>query len=93
MVLINYYLLLYVKIITHEPLGKFYLSADPQQRGKQPDYLFTDNETNTARLFGDSQPGYRKDAFHEYVIAGNKEAVNPDKTGTKAAVSYRLNVA
>lgn len=77
----------------HESLGRFYLSADSLQRGKQPDYLFTDNETNTARLFGDSQPGYRKDAFHEYVIAGNKGAVNPDKTGTKAAVSYRLNVA
>jgi hypothetical protein len=33
-----------------------------------------------------------KDAFHDYVIGGNKEAVNPDKTGTKAAAHYALQV-
>ena len=36
---------------------------------------------------------YVKDAFHEYVIAGKQDAVNPAKTGTKAAAHYALNIA
>ena len=33
-----------------------------------------------------------KDAFHEYVVSGKQEAVNPSETGTKAAAHYRLEV-
>ena len=58
-----------------------------------PELLFTENETNVARLWG--QPNampYVKDAFHEYVVNGNKGAVNPDKKGTKAAASYTLRI-
>ncbi len=33
-----------------------------------------------------------KDAFHQYVISGNAEALNPAKTGTKAAARYILDV-
>jgi hypothetical protein len=33
-----------------------------------------------------------KDAFHEYIVPGKTEAVNPNKTGTKAAAHYRLEV-
>jgi hypothetical protein len=33
-----------------------------------------------------------KDAFHEYVIHGRAEAVNPAHTGTKAAALYRLRI-
>ena len=33
-----------------------------------------------------------KDAFHEYVISGKSEAVNPSKVGTKAASRYILEV-
>ena len=55
--------------------------------------LFTENESNAGRLWGqpNSSP-YVKDAFHEYVIAGKKDAVNPGKTGTKAAAHYVLKV-
>ncbi len=35
---------------------------------------------------------YVKDAFHQYVISGQGEAVNPAKTGTKAAAHYVLDV-
>jgi hypothetical protein len=35
---------------------------------------------------------YVKDAFHEYLIAGRGEAVNPAKVGTKAAAHYVLDV-
>ena len=58
-----------------------------------PALLFCDNETNVRRLYGQSEAkGFFKDAFHEYVIAGNKAAVNPALTGTKAGLLYELNI-
>ncbi|HEX6553419.1 MAG TPA: hypothetical protein VF026_11710 [Ktedonobacteraceae bacterium] len=56
--------------------------------------LFTNNDTNLKRLFGvqDSAP-YVKDAFHEYLIHGNRAAVNPAHTGTKAAALYARTIA
>jgi len=59
----------------------------------QPELLFTENETNSARLFGGrNRSSYVKDAFHEYVIHGNKAAVNPDQMGTKIAAYYPLQL-
>ena len=58
-----------------------------------PELLFTENESNATRLWGQANSSpYVKDAFHEYVVSGKKEAVNPSKTGTKAAAHYRLEV-
>jgi hypothetical protein len=54
--------------------------------------LFTENETNTERLYGVPRPPYVKDAFHAYVVNGTREAVNPDATGTKAAARYSRSV-
>jgi hypothetical protein len=60
----------------------------------KPQLLFTENETNNARLFGGrNRSPYVKDAFHEYVIRGNKEAVNPEQMGTKVAAYYPLELA
>jgi hypothetical protein len=57
----------------------------------EPTLLFTENETNTRRVFGyDAGTRYSKDAFHRYVIDGEMEAVNPAARGTKAAAHYRL---
>jgi hypothetical protein len=55
--------------------------------------LFTENETNTERLWGqpNAQP-HVKDAFHELVVHGRVEAVNPARVGTKAAVHHVLDV-
>ena len=54
-----------------------------------PDLLFTENETNTRRLYGDSEGSrYVKDSIHDYVVHGDKEAVNPDHIGSKAAAHY-----
>jgi hypothetical protein len=55
--------------------------------------LFTENETNFEKLFktGNRVP-YVKDAFHEYLIHGNKEAVNPSQSGTKMAAHYPLQL-
>ena len=58
-----------------------------------PELLFTENESNAGRLWSQSnRTPFVKDAFHEYVVGGNKEAVNPEKTGTKAAAHYVLQV-
>jgi hypothetical protein len=63
----------------------------PSIQFETPDrLLFCENETNFVRLFGASSgEPYRKDAFHEYIIGGRKEAVNPVGEGTKAAGLYR----
>jgi len=84
------------------PIGGI-LSAEMQhwQYGKRwllaagkPELLFTENETNNARLFnGRNRSPYVKDAFHEYLIRQNKSAVNPDQTGTKMAAHYCLELA
>jgi hypothetical protein len=56
-----------------------------------PVLLFTENETNLTRLFGIQNPTpYVKDSFHDYVIQGKSDAVNPAQTGTKAAADYKL---
>jgi hypothetical protein len=58
-----------------------------------PELLFTENETNQERLFAVPNPTpYVKDAFHRYVIAGESGAVNPRRTGTKAAAHYALEI-
>jgi len=58
-----------------------------------PELLFTENETNNARVFGGTNRSpYVKDAFHEYVIHGNKAAVNPKQMGTKMAAYYPLEL-
>ena len=55
--------------------------------------LFTENETNNERLFGTPNASrYVKDGINEYVVHGNHNAVNPEKTGTKSAAHYQLNV-
>jgi hypothetical protein len=73
---------------SHPTLGEYSLQCEGT-----PDLLFTENESNAARLWGrvNSFP-YVKDAFHEYVISGKHEAVNPAKIGTKAAAQYLLDV-
>ena len=54
-----------------------------------PELLFTENETNTARLYDvPSRTPYVKDAFHRYVLDGERDAVNPQQMGTKVAAHY-----
>jgi hypothetical protein len=82
----------------HPELGTYMLHAD----GLTPDFsgtdgsveaLFCDNESNAARLWGDSsRTGYFKDAFHDRVVGGRPDAANPRREGTKAALWYSLQV-
>jgi hypothetical protein len=73
---------------SHPELGQYVLACDGE-----PDLLFTENETNTERLWGTaSATPYVKDAFHNHLIAGRADAVNPAHFGTKAAAHYILDV-
>jgi hypothetical protein len=76
----------------HEGLERYVLEAEPSG-GDGPSLLFTENETNVHRLYGspNSQP-YVKDAFHRFIINGEREAVNPAGEGSKAAFAYRLTI-
>ena len=75
--------------VDHPTLGQYLLACEGTDT-----LLFTENETNTERLFGSpNATPYVKDAFHEYVVRGRKEAVNPEGMGTKAAALYQRTVA
>jgi hypothetical protein len=74
---------------THATLGVHHLYCD----GDVP-LLFTENETNNARLFPhfpNASPCV-KDGINNYVVHGQQDAVNPEQTGTKASAHYRLQV-
>jgi hypothetical protein len=72
----------------HARLGEWQLHAEGAS-----DLLFTENETNSERLFGTSnRTPYVKDALHDYCVRGRKDAVNPERRGTKAAAYYAFDV-
>jgi hypothetical protein len=77
----------------HASLGRFQFAASPGPDLKLPNFLFTDNETNLLRLF-DTQNAtpYVKDGFHQYIVDGQGETINPERKGTKAAAHYQLKV-
>jgi len=72
----------------HATLGRYLLTSEDADA-----LIFTENETNSERLFGspNSTP-YVKDAFHTYLIEGRKEAINPEQFGTKAVALYHYQV-
>jgi len=72
----------------HEELGVRWLYCD----GGVP-VLFTGNETNNERIFGTANDSpYVKDGIDRYVVHGEAAAVNPERTGTKAAAHHVLTV-
>ena len=73
---------------SHHELGEYFLYCDGAL-----ELLFTENETNLGRLWGQRNASpYVKDAFHAYLISGDGAAVNPLGVGTKAAAHYTLEV-
>ena len=83
------------RVVTrHSTLGEHVWSLQPAPGSKKgPPLLFTENETNVGKVFGKSDgQAHTKDAFHEYVVAGRRDAVNPEKRGTKAAAHYILDI-
>jgi len=81
--------------IRHPELGEMHCYMEDHagaDLAAGPELLFCDNDTNIRRLYGMQTDGYFKDAFHDYLIHGDSSAVNPDKTGTKAAAHYTAEV-
>ncbi len=71
-------------LISHQRYGERYLLLEGE-----PEILFTENETNSQTLFNSpNRTPFVKDAFHRYVVEGEKGAVNPVKVGTKAAAFH-----
>ena len=73
---------------SHPTVGDYTLQCEGAK-----ELIFTENESNAYRLWGQHNPSpYVKDSFHQYVISGASDAVNPQKKGTKAAARYVLDV-
>ena len=69
-------------------LGKRWLHCE-----RAPELLFTENDTNSERLFNyRNGTHYFKDGINDYVVHGRQAAVNPDQFGTKAAANYQLTI-
>lgn len=76
-------------IADHATLGRFHFAADVASDGLTSNWLFTENESHPDYLHDPKLAGrYYKDAFHEYVVNGDRKAVNPKKIGTRAAAHF-----
>ena len=74
--------------LAHRDLGERFFYAEGASA-----LLFTENETNTQRLFGvpNSSP-YVKDGINNFIVHGQKDAVNPEQKGTKVSAHYPLTL-
>ncbi len=80
-------------VARHVTLGEFRLDVDQAADGTPPEFVFTENETNSHRIFGfDDGNRHLKDAFHNVVVRGEAGAASARRFGTKAAATYRLTV-
>ncbi len=74
--------------IETKDLGKYKLVCEDAD-----EILFCENETNYAKLYGGENKNiYAKDGINDYIVHGNKSAVNPAQKGTKAAAHYVLEL-
>jgi hypothetical protein len=78
--------------VEHPDLGPLVWHVDNAPDGSVAPLLFCDNETNAARLFGASDsPAFPKDGINDHILHA-APSVNPQRTGTKAAAWFRLEV-
>src|SRR5262245_34507115 len=75
-------------VASHAELGDRWLYVE----GDTP-LLFTENETNSERLFRTPNASrYVKDGINNHVVQGQLDALNPGAIGTKAAVHHQVRV-
>jgi len=74
-------------VAEHETLGRYVLAGSGA-----PELLFCDNEPNARRLWNTEGVPFPKDGIGDHVVHGT-QTVNPERTGTKAALRYRLKAA
>ncbi|MBC8127469.1 MAG: glucosidase [Gloeobacteraceae cyanobacterium ES-bin-144] len=77
----------------HETLGEYLFLVDSPNSHRNNKWLFTENESNTESLSGkpNTSPCV-KDAFHRYLINGEKRAISQVQSGTKAAAHFTFNI-
>ncbi len=74
--------------VNHQRYGRRWLYCDGESQ-----LLFTENDTNTRRLFGhENDSAYFKDGINDYVVLDKQGAVNPEQVGTKMSAHYRLRI-
>jgi len=72
----------------HAELGVHHLHVD-----SDAPLLFTENETNTKRIFGKpNASAFVKDGINDFVVRGRAKAVNPKQAGTKASAHCVIHV-
>ena len=54
--------------------------------------LFCENDTNPRHLYGAKADGYFKDGINDYIVNGDRGAVNPQRLGTKVAAHCRADL-
>jgi hypothetical protein len=75
-------------LIDHKTLGQYHFYCD-----QKPPLLFCDNDTNTLRRDGQPREGrFFKDGINDYVVQGDKTAINPEQHGTKVAAQYSFTL-
>ena len=75
-----------------EGIGSRVLVASAGPDGNPPQPLFCENDTNTQKLWGTPGPPYPKDGISDYLVHG-AASINPDLSGTKAALHYHVELA
>ena len=79
--------------VDHQTLGRYRFHVQPEVDGSEPQWLFTENDTNHEALGGEKNAcPYTKDAFNHYVIKKDKKAISPKNKGTKAAAHYIFKI-
>src|SRR6516164_3383175 len=74
--------------VRHPQLGAWQLECEGR-----PQLLFTENETNSRRLFGTENPAkFTKDGINDFLLRRRPDTVNPAEVGTKAAAHYSLEI-
>jgi hypothetical protein len=77
----------------HETLGEYRFLAECTDHRRKAKWLFTENETNIESFTGTpNETPFVKDAFHRHLIHGEKKAVSPTPSGTKAAAHFSFNI-
>jgi hypothetical protein len=77
-----------VAALSHRDLGARLFFAEGASA-----LLFTENETNSQRLFGTPNPSpFVKDGINEFFVHNKQDAINPEKKGTKVAAHYPLTL-
>jgi hypothetical protein len=75
-------------LASHHALGDYQVSCEGAES-----FLFTENESNAERLWGAPNANrFVKDGINNFIVHGGTEAINPDRSGTKATAHYQFEL-